>query len=329
MTDARVTSRDVARRAGVSQSTVSYVLNDTPGQSISAATRARVLDAAADLAYTPSAAARTLRAGRSDTVLVVLPEVPIGTAALSIMSRLSSTVHPHGYAVVYQRREGRTLATMLQSLTPVAVVDLGAFTPDEIAAVAGLRVPVVGVSLDGVVGHVVRVPQQAIGRLQAEHLIARGRTRLAYAASAHPQAGRLMTGRVAGVREACEAHGLPAPVVVDVPLHTDAAARAVQRLRERDEPVTGVCAFDDEVALAVLAGMRVVGLSAPADIAVVGADDLPLARLADPAITTVNVHTGDVGATIGRHVLSRLQPDLDLPEPDDEASFDLVVRQST
>ncbi|WP_243738010.1 LacI family DNA-binding transcriptional regulator [Cellulomonas shaoxiangyii] len=324
-----MTSRDVARRAGVSQSTVSYVLNDTPGQTISAATRARVQEAAAALAYTPSAAARALRAGRTDTVLVVLADMPVSPAAVAIMGVLGATLRPYGYADVYQRRDGRDLSQMIASLTPVAVVDLGAFTFAEVTAEAARGVPVVGVSLDGVDGHLVRVPQRTIGRLQAEHLVARGHTRLGYAAAADPRATALARGRAAGVHEVCAERGLPEPVTVDVPLYPDAAERAVRRLRERPDPVTGVCAYDDEVALAVLAGLRAAGLSAPRDLAVVGVDDAPLARLAAPALTTVDVQTADVGASLARHVLNRVQPSLGLPEPDDEPSIHLVVRAST
>src|SRR4051812_43365688 len=76
----RATSADVAREAGVSRATVSYVLNDTPHQKIPEATRRRVLEAAARLGYAPSAAARTLRTGRSDVVLGMLPDWPIGPA---------------------------------------------------------------------------------------------------------------------------------------------------------------------------------------------------------------------------------------------------------
>ncbi len=325
----RVTARDVARRAGVSQSTVSYVLNNTAGQTISAATRARVQQAAEALSYTPSAAARALRAGTSDTVLVVLADVPVGVAAVTIMGTLGATLRAHGYAVAYQRRDGRHLAEMLQSSTPVAVVDLGAFTAAELASAADLDVPVVGVSLDGGDSHLMRVPQRTIGRRQAEHLVARGHRRLAYAASTDPSAAGLMQGRLAGVRAVCAEHALPDPVVVDVPLHADAAARSVSRLRNRAAAATGVCAYDDEVAFAVLAGMRLERLTAPRDLAVVGVDDVPLARLASPAITTVGVQTSAVGAGLGRHVLNRLQPGAGLAEPDDEPSVTLVVRATT
>ncbi|MFC8192613.1 LacI family DNA-binding transcriptional regulator [Cellulomonas sp. NPDC057328] len=329
MSSARVTSRDVARRAGVSQSTVSYVLNDTPGQTISPDTRARVRDAATELGYTPSAAARALRAGRTDTVLVVVADVPVGDATVAILGGLARTVQPHGYTTVYQRRDGRDLRAVLRSLTPVAVADIGAFSPDEVAAAAERDVPVVGVSLDGIDGHVMRIPQDEIGRMQAEHLIARGRRRLAYAATDDALAGQLMAGRIEGVRDACARHGLPAPLVVETPLYADAARRAVDRLRDRADPVTGVCAFNDHVALAVSAGMRLAGLSAPADVAVVGVDDLPLARLVSPALTTVHVHNDDVGVALGRHVLRRLRPELGVPEPDDEATIHLVVRETT
>src|SRR4051794_41190218 len=76
----RITSADVAREAGVSRTTVSYVLNETPHQKIPDATRQRVLDAVARLEYAPSAAARALQSGRSDVVLCLLPDWPIGPA---------------------------------------------------------------------------------------------------------------------------------------------------------------------------------------------------------------------------------------------------------
>src|SRR4029453_11576589 len=73
----RVTSMDVARRAGVSRSTVSYVLNGVTNQKIPASTRARGLQAAADLGYAPSLAAQALRRGTSRSILLVLPDAPI------------------------------------------------------------------------------------------------------------------------------------------------------------------------------------------------------------------------------------------------------------
>jgi DNA-binding LacI/PurR family transcriptional regulator len=80
------TSNDVARLAGVSQATVSYVLNDTPGKRITAQTRARVLDAAARLGYVPSASAQSLRSGQSNLVLIPIPDIPVGQAFIAFLN---------------------------------------------------------------------------------------------------------------------------------------------------------------------------------------------------------------------------------------------------
>ncbi|WP_309135102.1 LacI family DNA-binding transcriptional regulator [Cellulomonas sp.] len=330
MPDRRVTSKDVAREAGVSQSTVSYVLNDTPNQSISQATRERVRDAAASLGYAPSAAARALRRGSTDTVLAILPDVPVGDALISLVRGLTEVLEPHGHNVVSRRqRDSGSLRALWRELMPAAIANLAAFPAQEEEAIEAAGIPVIGVSLDGEPGRTVRVPQDVIGRMQAEHLVRRGHRHLAFAAPTDTHLLGFARGRLAGVRQACEAHGLPAPVVVDVPLHVDAAARAVRRMRERDEPVTGVCAYNDEVALAVLAGLRTSGLAVPEDVAVVGVDNLVAGRLAAPPLTSVDIRPDDVGATIARHVLRRLRPDLGLPEPDDEPSVELVVRASS
>ncbi|WP_208012619.1 LacI family DNA-binding transcriptional regulator [Cellulomonas shaoxiangyii] len=325
-----MTSKDVAQHAGVSQSTVSYVLNDTPNQSISPATRDRVRAAAATLGYTPSAAARALRRGSSEAVLVVLPDAPIGAAIAAMIEGVSAVLEPHGHPVVHRRqRDTVGLRALWHELAPAAIANLAAFPASEEAAIEAAGIPVVGVALGGEPGRAMRVPQTAIGRLQAEHLVQRGHTHLGFAASTDPHLAEIARGRLAGVEEVCAERGLPAPVVVDVPLYADAAARAVQRLRDRAGPVTAVCACNDDVALAVLAGLRTAGLAAPGDLAVVGVDNLTAGRLAAPPLTTVDIRPDDIGTTLGKHVLRRLKPELELPVPDDEPPIDLVVRATT
>ena len=111
----RITSADVARLAGVSRATVSYVLNDTPRQSISADTRNRVLDAAATLGYAPSAAARALRTGRSDVVLCLLPDWPIGSEVGSLLGFVSTALAREGLTFVVHpgNREDRPISELL------------------------------------------------------------------------------------------------------------------------------------------------------------------------------------------------------------------------
>src|SRR4051812_3049509 len=86
----RPTSTDVARAAGVSKTTVSFVLNNRPGQSIPEETRRRVLEAARSLDYQPHALARALAAGRSDIVLLAISEVPIGSGISRFIERLGT-----------------------------------------------------------------------------------------------------------------------------------------------------------------------------------------------------------------------------------------------
>ncbi len=326
----RVTARDVASRAGVSQSTVSYVLNDTPRQSIPESTKAKVRAAAHDLGYTPSAAARALRRGTSETVLVVLPNAPIGESVARVLEGIAEVLEPYGYVVVHRRqRDGRTLSALWHELMPAAIANLAAFSTGEEAAIEAAGIPVIGSSLDpdGLSG--ITIPQAAVGRLHVEHLVSRGHRRIAFAASTDPRVEVFLTRRLDGVRRECAARGLPEPLVVDVPLDVDAAARAVGLLLDRDEPPTAVSAYNDEIAFAVLAGMRQLGLAAPDDLAVVGVDNIPLARFAVPPLTTVNNHADAAGGEIGRFVLRRLKPDVVLPAPVHESAIDLVQRATT
>ena len=107
--EGRVTAKDVARAAGVSQSTVSYVLNNTANQTISAATRSRVLAAVEELGYAPSAAARALRTGTSSTVMIVLPDAPVGATIAQLIEVVSDALDPHGYTVLFRRHRGAEL----------------------------------------------------------------------------------------------------------------------------------------------------------------------------------------------------------------------------
>ena len=100
------TGADVAREACVSRTTVSYVLNDTAGVAISAATRQRVHEAAAKLGYAPSAAARTLRTGRSDLVLCVLPDWPIGPVIDTLLDHLAQELAERGLSVLVHHGRG-------------------------------------------------------------------------------------------------------------------------------------------------------------------------------------------------------------------------------
>jgi DNA-binding LacI/PurR family transcriptional regulator len=310
----RVTSADVARLAGVSRATVSYVLNDTPRQTISADTRSRVLEAASTLGYAPSAAARTLRTGRSDVVLCLLPDWPIGPEVGTMLANLSTELARTGLTFVVHpgNREDRPISEIWKAITPAAVIAFADFSPGEMAAMRAAGVALV-VALFGREpqsgaaehGRELDIPQRLVGRRQVEHLTAAGHTRLGYAWPDDDRLRIFAEPRLAGVRSACRSGGLAAPEIETVALGAEAAADCVRRWQANG--VTGVCAYNDEVALAVLAGVRLLGLTVPGSLAVIGVDDIPPARLAAPPLTTVRTDQAAVAAHLCETVLAAMR----------------------
>ena len=323
-----VTSADVARESGVSRTTVSYVLNGTEGAKISEATQERVRDAARRLGYSPSAAARTLRRGRNDLVLCVLPDWPAGPVIDTLLDGLATALAGRGLSMlVHHNRGSRHLAELWRQVTPVAVVGLTRFGADDVRAMVRAGIKVVGTALDEDADPgVFAVPQRQIGRLQAAHLADRGHTRLAYAAPADPRLAEFADRRLDGVRRECADRGLPVPLVAPVPLEVDPAA-AVLRSWRADLDVTAVAAYNDEVAIAVLAGARALGLAVPDDLAVLGVDDAPSARLAAPALSTVWQAADAQAAHLAASVFATLEGTEPPARPDD--IFHVVTRAST
>lgn len=319
-----VTSADVARESGVSRTTVSYVLNGTAGTSISEATRRRVLEAAERLGYAPSAAARTLRSGRSDLVLCVLPDWPVGPVVETMLDHLADELAERELSVlVHHVRGERPLSHLWRTVTPRTVVGLAPFEPGEVRAMRQAGIQVVGD--DGAERGAAMVdPQPLIGRLQAERLVARGCRRVGYATTDDPRVADFAERRLTGVRAACVERRLPEPIVIPVRVDPTAGAEAVAAWTQAD--VDGVAAYNDDVAFAVLAGARAAGLAVPADLAVIGVDDVPLAALASPPLTTVTQSIEREASYLAACVLAALYGEDAPPRPRDAPA--LVERDS-
>ncbi|MEU6355411.1 LacI family DNA-binding transcriptional regulator [Streptomyces sp. NPDC047072] len=308
----RVTSADVAREAGVSRATVSYVLNAVPHQKIPEATRQRVWEAADRLGYAPSAAARALRTGRSEIVLGLLPDWPIEHVLGHLIQQLTNAFAEHGltFVVHSSSHPARPLRDIWKTMTPAAVLALQDFADPEAEAMRAAGIEVVmamhGAAAPDGEAQSPLVSEQPIGALQARHLAGPHR-RLGYAYPDLPGLDVLAQPRLDGVRKACAELGFPEPDVRTVPLDGAGAAEAVRGWLAADPPVTGVCAFNDDIALAVLAGLHHLGLRAPRDLAVIGVDDIPTASLAQPPLTTVARDTAVIARGLARRVVDALQ----------------------
>ena len=297
----RITSTDVAREAGVSQTTVSFVLNGTRGQTIPEETRRRVLDAAKRLDYRPRASARSLAAGRSEVVLLALPGVPISANLSRFIEQLAAALVEHGLSLVTHLAEGpgRRLPDLCAAVDACAVVSLVPF--DEETADALRRA---GAEVVFGTGEQAGTELREIGRLQARHVIGLGRSRLGYALPGQHATQWRVQERLRGVAAACAERGLAEPLALGV--DTDGAQAALAVDRWIHASVTAVCAYNDETAMAVLAGMHLRGLRAPDDIAVIGVGDIAAAQVSIPPLTTVGFDYEETGRELAQAVVDSL-----------------------
>lgn len=326
----RVTATDVAREAGVSQATVSYVLNDTPGQAIPEQTRQRVRAAVERLGYAPHAAARTLRRGRSDVVLFVLPDWPLGSALASIIDGLAAGLEEQALTLLVRRSTtGRPLSELWRTLLPAAVISLDGVSPEDLRSLEAAGVPAISALLHqrSSAEGVLTGAQSLIGALQLQHLAATGHQRVGYAAPVDPRVTAFRDLRLDGVRTSCFELGMATPSVREVALELVSAREALQAWRAEMPAVTAVCAYNDEVAFALLAGLRSLGLQAPDDMAVIGVDDTPLAPLAAPPLTSVSQDVGVLVDHFLRAVAAGVAGEVAPRAPRTE-SVSLVIRES-
>lgn len=279
---ARVTMRDVARASGVSQATVSFVLNDAAGQTIPEPTRERVKQAAAELGYVPHSIARALREGAARIVVLEAGGLPRGAGLASFIAGLGEELAAGGYGLLVSYGSA---PAAIAAVSPSAVIDLPAIYagPDREAADGGW--------VDGLAAHTLA---------QVSHLADRGHRRIAVATPA--RGGPFFALMSRHVEGAARHLGLPRPSRLTV----GGAQVTATRLRGLlDRGVTAVAASGDDLAIATLAALSDLGLAAPGDLAVIGFDDTAHGALWRPALTTVRIDARAYGRRTARMILGR------------------------
>ncbi|MEU4560035.1 LacI family DNA-binding transcriptional regulator [Actinoplanes sp. NPDC023936] len=280
----RATLKDVAAASGVSRATVSFVLNDTPNQTISEATRARILQAVRDLGYKPHGIAKALREGASRIVVLQIESGLEGNYSRSYLRGLDAELADHGHVLVV--RHGPA-GQVLDAINPRAVLSLGEpyRTGRELDDTGGGW-------RDGLAAHVA---------LQIRHLAENGHRSMALALPATD--APLGEVRLRFAQEAAASLGLPPLRSVVIPRQREAGVAALREFRAVSSAVTAVAAHDDDVALRVLAGLRDLGVSVPGECAVIGFDDTEYGALFAPALTTVRIDAEAHGRLSARRVL--------------------------
>ncbi len=312
----RPTSADVAREAGVSRTTVSFVLNERPDVKLPEETRQRVLTAAKRLGYQPNASARRLAGGTSHVIALVMrqsPEQVASDAGLAETLRgLAAAARAGGFRVMVEplAPDGphATYTSLLRAQHADGLVISGPRVDDpSLRELVNDGFPIVlqgalpdvscpSVDVDNVVG----------ARGAVEHLIALGHRRIACITNA-PLVYTAAQERLAGYHEALAGAGIEADPDLIIEGHFDASSghRAMADLLARGG-FTAAFVASDVVALGAIGALRAAGLDCPADISIVGFDDIPLAAYFDPPLTTVRLPAFELGQAAGRALLDRI-----------------------
>lgn len=335
------TSADVARLAGVSRATVSYVLNNTEAVRISEPTRRRVREAAEELGYVPHAAARSLRAGHTRIVLLPTSHVPIGPLYSAFLNELQWALRRLDYTVVQYGSLGLSGDEAVRAwaeLRPVAVISLGEITLSAHNVATLKRAGARAVIIMGPVGvpgaHALLMDQEEVGARAAAHLIERGRRRIGVIVPEEDGMELFSTPRLAGARAAVReaagggVGGRAGALLEALPMAYSEESAAALATRWRALRLDAAFAYNDEYAMLLMRALQDEGLRVPEDVAVIGADDLLIGRLLRPRLSTVRIElpTGDHLASL---VDRAVREPAEVTERHDLTAAAAVHREST
>lgn len=301
----RVTSQDVANLAGVSRTTVSFVLNDVKGFNISPETRQKVRDAAESLNYVPDATAQALASRRAKAIGLVMTRSPhhIATDAFlpQIIGGLMEVIKDNKLRLLIEYVEAEHQDRAYLELARSKHIDgMILLTPrlDD----AGLKkleqmdVPTVLMGeIEGSNLYSVDVDNELAARKAVRHLLELGHTRIACITNA-PATYTAAPDRVRGYRNALSDAGIsPDDSLIRYADFTPESGYAeMNSLLESGKQFTAVFVASDNVAMGVKAALIEAGKKVPEDISLVGFDDIPWAQYANPPLTTIHLEAQEL-----------------------------------
>ncbi|MCJ7738716.1 MAG: LacI family transcriptional regulator [Anaerolineae bacterium] len=327
------TMRDVAERAGVSISTVSHVVNET--RPVSDELRGRVLAAIEVLGYQPNTLARGLRRGQTHTIGMIVPDSANPFFA-EVGRGVEDASFEYGYSVILCNSDGdldkelmytRVLAE--KRVDGIILVAAGVST-EHIRAMQAQRMPLVVVDRD--------IPDVAVdsvltdnargGELATRHLLGLGHRRIGCIAG--PSDVTPSADRVTGYRRVLKEFGLPVDecLIVKGDFQCESGYQATYSLLTMDNPPTAIFACNDMMAIGAICEAFELGWQVPDEVSVVGFDDVRLASLTNPPLTTVAQPKYEMGTVVTKLLIERMR-DLDRPARRRVLDVSILVRQST
>jgi LacI family transcriptional regulator len=321
----RATSAQVAKLAGVSRTTVSFVLNDVEKSGISQATREKVLAAAAQLGYEPNAAAQSLASGSFASIGLVLPEIHhlyIDSFLARVVASVLEEAHLNNMKLLIEstadeQTRGYTKLAKGGRVDGLIVVNPRENDYDELAQINQQIMPLV------VFGSQRRSAETASefsttgsnnlinAKLAVRHLIGLGHARIAHIGFAS-SAFVSVNSRERGWLSALEEAGLSGEGLKEsAELSAESGYEACQRLLRGKKSFSAIFAGNDTVAFGIIKALTDQGLRIPDDVAIVSYDDTPLAAFAPVPLTTIKTFPEEHGRKAVRILLDHLSGNLE------------------
>lgn len=314
-----ITIKDVAKKAGVSPSTVSRVIAEHPR--ISAKTSRRVREVMDELGYHPNMMAKSLVSRTSRTIGVILPrpaeELLLNFFFYEFMRGVMAQLTRAGYDLLMaggnnEREELETVTRLVRGGRIDGLLLLYSRASDPVISLLRKEdVPflLVGRSLD-----YDDVPSVDNDNVQAaydatKHLISQGQRRIGFVSG--PAHLAMTQDRLAGYTKALGEAGLPFKQgwVVEGEFLLESGYRAMASIMNQPEPPTALVVIDDFVAFGVLKGLTELGYRIPEDVAIVSFNNIALSELTMPPITSVDIGTYQLGYTASQMLISTIQQD--------------------
>lgn len=326
------TIHDVARRAGVSISTVSRVLNKTTR--VSEKKRQRVEAAAAALGYTPNPAARSLLNQKTGGLGVLLPFVT-GEFFSEFLTAIDQVTQENGHFLLISssHRSPEEFMAVLPSLDKrvdgLVLMATGGETRNMQAVLPDIPVVFVNSKIEDDTYELINFDNFDGLYQVTTHLIELGHQRLVMLKG--PAESHDATERLRGFKAAVREAGLDPSNIHEIQseFSREAGYEAVSDILALSPRPTAVVAPNDYCALGVLRGFREAGINVPDDISVTGFDDIPSAEFTLPSLTTVHVPIYEIGKVAVEQLLGLIRGDLDEGPRHVEMPVRLVVRNST
>jgi len=307
----RVSIKDIARRAGVSHSTVSRALADSP--LVNAETKAHIQQLAREMGYAPSAIARAMSTRQTYTIGLVVTTIADPFVA-EVVRGIEETALDHGYSVLLCNSMGvpeREIAAVkaLREKWVDAVIVTSSRVGSFYAQLAEIHVPVILINNQqvGEYSFSVRTNDLMGGRIAGQYLVQLGHRRIAYISG--PERASSSDLRLQGCRRALQESGFAGQPewVVQGDGGPERGFQAAKQVLSLSPRPTAVFCYNDMTAMGAMLAAKELGLAIPADLSILGYDDIAAAAYLDPPLTTVAQSKYTLGQRAMHMALTLLQ----------------------